>query len=947
MAVSAFLVACGTPLASARVLALPGNTTIEATGPSGAIFTYDPSGFTCTPPSGSTFPLGPATTVSCVDGASLPAGSFTVMVVDTTPPVVTAPANATATTGVPSGATVTYGAATATDLVSGALTPTCSPSSGSNFPVGTTTVTCSATDGAGNTGTATLTVTVNLVDTTPPTLSVPGPITAEATGPGGAAVTFSVSATDLVDPSPTVSCSPASGSSFPLGTTPVSCTAKDASSNTSPPSTFNVTVADTTAPTFTAIPSGTVTREATGPSGASYSFTVSATDAVTSSPGIVCNHAPSGETYGLGTTPVSCTATDTAGNPRVDGFALKIADSTAPTITSIPTGTVTLDATSPAGASYSFTVSAVDANAVDPSPVIVCDHGPSSATYPLGTTPVSCTAKDASNNLSAPATFVVTVRDAAPPTVSVPGTITKEATGASGAVAAFSVTAVDAIDPSPTVSCSSASGSTFPIGTTPVSCTATDASSNTSAPASFNVKVEDTTAPVITAPANVNAEATGPSGAAVNYPAATASDIVDGTTAASCSPASGSTFGFGDTTVTCNATDARGNRATAKTFTITVRDTTPPAFTRLPAPITVEANGPGGSIVNFTNPTAADLVDGPIAAVGCVPASASLFPLGNTTVTCSATDTRGNKGSKSFSVTVADTTPPTLYLPPNRSVVATFAGGIPSSSPAVTDFVTAVRAVDVVDPRPIVIVHELPTTLPVGANLITFEGRDAAGNEIVRTGTLTVLPLGSTSVPPPAAGKPPADVTSFKVVVGDRFARLTWAGVPGAVKYIVFRSERSTRRLSVEVRGQVVYQGSATTFTDRGLTNGAEYRYVVVSEDSTGNQSAGVAAVAAPHRDLLLSPNQGARLRGAPRLVWRKDADASYYNAQLFFNSTKVLSAWPKSPSYALKKTWTFGGRKYTLKPGLYRWYVWPGYGERAQADYGPLLGFRSFLIVR
>ena len=64
---------------------------------------------------------------------------------------------------------------TASDDVGVTSGPTCSPSSGSNFSVGTTTVTCTASDAAGNTGTGTFTVTVSLEDvddTTPPTVTV-------------------------------------------------------------------------------------------------------------------------------------------------------------------------------------------------------------------------------------------------------------------------------------------------------------------------------------------------------------------------------------------------------------------------------------------------------------------------------------------------------------------------------------------------------------------------------------------------------------------------------------------------------------------------------------------------------------------------------------------------------------------------------------------------------
>ena len=80
--------------------------------------------------------------------------------VDTTPPVLTVPADMTVPATGPTGAVVTF-TATATDNVDGALTPVCVPASGSLFPVGLTTVSCTATDAAGNTGTASFMVTVS------------------------------------------------------------------------------------------------------------------------------------------------------------------------------------------------------------------------------------------------------------------------------------------------------------------------------------------------------------------------------------------------------------------------------------------------------------------------------------------------------------------------------------------------------------------------------------------------------------------------------------------------------------------------------------------------------------------------------------------------------------------------------------------------------------------
>jgi hypothetical protein len=177
------------------------------------------------------------------------------------------------------------------------------------------------------------------------------------------------------------------------------------------------------------------------------------------------------------------------------------------------------------------------------------------------------------------ADFTLTVNAATPtnqpPSLGLPANITAEATGASGAVVNYIVTASDPEDGALTPSCSPASGSTFAIGTAQVDCSVTD-SDGAETTGMFNVTVQDTTGPVLSLPGNITAEATGPDGAAVSY-TATALDAVDGAVTPSCSPASGSTFALGTTTVNCSATDAHSNTSLGS-FTVTVQDTTAPAI---------------------------------------------------------------------------------------------------------------------------------------------------------------------------------------------------------------------------------------------------------------------------------------------------------------------------------------------------------------------------------
>jgi hypothetical protein len=84
-------------------------------------------------------------------------------------------------------------------------------------------------------------------------------------------------------------------------------------------------------------------------------------------------------------------------------------------------------------------------------------------------------------------------------------------------------------------------------------------------------------------------------------------------------------------------------------FSVTVRDTTPPSVT-VPANIMVEAVASSGSRVSY-EATATDIVDG-TESVTCDHASGTRFPLGTTTVTCTANDKAGNTGGNSFKVTV-------------------------------------------------------------------------------------------------------------------------------------------------------------------------------------------------------------------------------------------------------------------------------------------------------
>ena len=428
---------------------------------------------------------------------------------------------------------------------------------------------------------------------------------------------------------------------------------------------FTLTVvADSTPPVVT-VPTD-ITTEATGPSGAAVSFTASANDLVDGAITPTCDHA-SGSTFPLSTTLVTCSATDAAGNTGSASFSVTVVDTTAPFISGTPSN-ITKEATSAAGATATYTSPTAN-DLVSGSVAVTCSPA-SGSTFALGTTTVNCSASDAAGN-TASSSFTVTVVDTTPPTLTLPGPTTAEATGPSGAAATYAASASDLVSGSVAVNCSPASGSTFGLGATTVNCSASDAAGNI-ASGSFTVTVVDTTPPTVTVPANITAEATGPSGAAVTF-TATASDLVDGVIAPTCSPLSGSTFALDATmTVTCSATDAHGNTGSAS-FSVSVVDTTAPSVT-VPANITTGPTGPLGANVTYSGASASDLVDGSVA-VSCSPASGSLFVFGPTTVTCTATDAHSNSGSANFSVTVTGFNFLGFFQPVDNSMLNTVKNG--------------------------------------------------------------------------------------------------------------------------------------------------------------------------------------------------------------------------------------------------------------------------------
>jgi hypothetical protein len=204
-----------------------------------------------------------------------------------------------------------------------------------------------------------------------------------------------------------------------------------------------------------------------------------------------------------------------------------------------------------------------------------------------------------------------------------------------------------------------------------------NAFSRTPTSVSFTMTVPNNTAPVLTVPASFTVEGDTTGGWTADWSGVTATDAEDDPDPTpTCNPAAGTVLPLGPSTVTCSVTDS-GNRTTTGGFSVTVVDTTRPTLVGLPADQTLTTTDPGGAVATWSDPTATDVVDA-APTVACAPASGTRFPIGSTTVDCTATDRSGNAATGSFTITVdqpvAQHTTSAIWLEPVAGSGSTFVG---------------------------------------------------------------------------------------------------------------------------------------------------------------------------------------------------------------------------------------------------------------------------------
>ncbi|MCM3871767.1 MAG: DUF5011 domain-containing protein [Pyrinomonadaceae bacterium] len=516
---------------------------------------------TCSATSGSFFSIG--TTVVTCQAATDDSCSFTVTVTDTQAPVIGAcpsPISVNETSSGSGSAVVNYSTPSATDN-SGSVSVTCDQPSGSSFSVlgSPHTVTCTASDDAGNTNSCSFAVSVNEVAGNCVLTTVSNVTASSDANQCGTNVTYTPPVSDGTGScDEPITCDHPSGSFFPVGTTPVMCSSASGGS-----SSFTVTVEDHTAPVPTVPTLPDVTAQCVvqlnrpTATDACIGGTISAT---TDDP--ILYDTP-------GTYVVHWTYTDSAGNESTQNQNVIVAaDTTAPTIVSCATNK-TLTA-GPSCATMPDLTGEVEAS--DNCSEVTISQSPAAGTLlSSGNTILTITVTDSAGN-PATCTRTITVIDNTPPTIGLVGP-NPQVVECHTSYTELGATASDNCGGSFAATSSGGVNVNIP-GTYTVTYTASDAAGNAAAPVTRTVNVVDTTSPVITlnGAATITVECHTP----FTDPGASAADTCDTSVAVTTSGSVNPNV-VGTYTLTYSATDDSGNPATA-TRTVSVVDSTVPAL---------------------------------------------------------------------------------------------------------------------------------------------------------------------------------------------------------------------------------------------------------------------------------------------------------------------------------------------------------------------------------
>ena len=765
-------------------------------------------------------------------------------------------------------------------------TITQSPLAGTVVPAshnGTVDVVVTATDAAGNTDEATVVLTAK--DVTAPVLTAEG--NQDVNLDGGCSITVP----NLVDGSSaidncthTITQSPLAGTVVPAshnGTVDVVVTATDAAGNTDE-ATVVLTAKDVTAPVLTAEGNQDVNLDG------GCSITIpnlvdgsSATDnctyTITQSP-LAGTVVPASHN---GTVDVVVTATDAAGNTDEATVVLTAKDVTAPVLTAEGNQDVNLDG----GCSITVPNLVDGSSAIDNCTHTITQSPLAGTVVPAshnGTVDVVVTATDAAGN-SDSETVTLTVVDDILPTVSAAADLVTTTSADANGDCTVDIPITDAVfadnclsdltwTMTGTVS-DNGSGQvgtyTFPIGTTTITYTNTDAAGSTATDAMIVTVTDDEDPSITCAPNQVQTTDEGEAEANVTVVSPSASDncsvqsILNDRTGTA--DASG-VYPLGTTTVTWIVTDGSGNTSTCQQ-TITVTDDEPPTIECAVASQTQTADpGVCQADVTVVTPNANDnnMVVSLLNDYNNTSDASDTYPVGTTTVVWTVTDDTGNTSICSQDVIVTDDEVPSITCAEDQTQTADAGvaeAAVTVTAPGTSDNCGVAGVVNDYNNT-----ADASGTYPVGTTPVTWTVTDIHGNTSTCVQNITVTddedPTISCSVSSQTqtadAGVCSAAVTVMAPTVNDNTAVASvindYNGTADAsdtypvgtttVTWTVTDIHGNTNQCSQDVTvtddeaPSITCAGDQTQTADAGVPNAA----VVVSAPATGD-NCGVAAV--------------------------------------------------------------------------------------------------------
>ena len=571
------------------------------------------------------------------------------------------------------------------------------------FPLGETIVTWTATDISGNSvNTEQL---INVVDTITPVIII-NDIILEAVTSNGIITTidypeiYDIQEVDIMNDAP---------SKFPFGETIVTWNVTDESGNSSTQS-QNITVVDTTSPSII-LPDDIIVEAIDETTNIENIGDIISEDI--SGISSISNDAP--KDYSLGETIVTWTVADNYGNIVNASQIITIVDTTNPRI--LVSGDIIIEASSMSENTIELDVPRV----IDNVEIILIENN-APEFFPLGETIVTWTVTDTSGNVST-AQQQISFQDTLQPSLSIPDNLLIEINDSSGMIVDIGVaSAIDIVEINPQIS--NDAPEFFPLGETIVTWTATDQSGNVIESEQI-ITVVDTTLPEFVIPLDISMEAQDKNTNYVEFDVPSVYDLVGVSSISNDAP---EFFPLGETIVTWTATDTSGNQSSISQL-FTLIDTTNPEI-QISEKIILEATSKSENTITLENLIAIDTVE--IASISND--APEFFPLGETIVTWTATDTSGNSISEKQSISIIDTISPTIQTTEYLIIEA-------DSQNNIVELGT-ISAIDTVEIASIS--NDAPEFFPLGETIVTWTATDTSGNS---SSDMQVIKIVDTTAP--------------------------------------------------------------------------------------------------------------------------------------------------------------------------------------------------------